>query len=167
MPPAIPGIRLITMKFPPRFHRLRAMGAIFLIAAWAVNPSLYLLNSLLGQLGETSLVQANAIDAPDQAIEACSHHPHGCPKDCFCPKITLQPDSSQNPTAVSGTLYEPSLEQCSEERAAIDSPPVSTAFLPPVNEMPIPSDRIGLFPIPTQPALLDTPREPPQKIPIS
>jgi hypothetical protein len=155
------------MRFLPGLRRLRSIGAIVLLAAWAVNPSLYLLKSFFGQINETSSVQANAIDAPNQVMEVCSHHQHGCPKDCFCPKIILKADSVQKPMVVSDTLHEPSLSQCSEEKASIDSPPVVTAFLLPAGIPSISCLESGRCPIPPQPALLDTPQEPPRKIPIA
>ena len=154
------------MRFLPGLRRLRSIGAIVLLAAWAVNPSLYLLNSLLGPLKQNTWVQASAIEAPAQGLQVCSHHQHGCPKDCFCPKITLQTEPIPKPVAESDALHEPSLSQCSEERAALDSPPAVTALLIPAGEPLITCLETGRCPIPPQPALLDTPQEPPQKIPI-
>lgn len=155
------------MRFLPALRRLRSIGAVFLLAVWAVNPALYLLDSLIGKAETLSSVQANAIAAPAQGIEVCAHHQHGCPKDCFCPKITLAAESNPAPTSAPETVSEPSLSQCSEARAAIDSPPVVTALTIPAKDISIPCLVVGRCPIPRIPALLDFPQEPPQKIPIA
>lgn len=143
------------------------MAAIALLAVWALNPTLYLLNSLVGQFKQSSSVQTSAIEAPAHALEVCSHHQHGCPKDCFCPKLTLNPESVAEPVNLPGILHEPSLSQCSEERAALDSPPVAKGFLIPAVDPMVFCLEVGTCPIPPRLALLDAHSEPPRKIPIA
>lgn len=165
--PPIRRIRLRIMRFLPALRRLRAIGAVFLLAVWAVNPSLYLLGRCFEKTDKASSVRTNAIEAPAQRIEVCAHHHHGCPKDCLCPKVAPLAESHPKTTGAPETIREPSLSQCSEARAAIDSPPVVTAFLIPAKDLSVPCLVIGSCPIPRLPALLDIPRDPPQKIPIA
>ena len=160
---------------------------MLLLGVWSLNPSLYFLNSLIsqgwGQKAGISAIAANSIQAPQMKKEICHHHPQGCPKDCFCPKI--HPDEGGAPDlsgdisgGISGdisgdisvkreSIHQPVLVQCTEDSAAAGPTAGATALAVPILEIRMPFWAVGNCPGPLIPSLLESPQEPPLKIPIA
>lgn len=159
------------MRISTGLRGLRAVGAMMLLGVWALNPSLYFLKSLLGQHDGMSAIAANAIQAPQQKKEICHHHPQGCPKDCFCPKILPDEggatDISDEISDKRESIHQPILVQCTEDNAAAGPPAGVTALANPVREIRMPFWVVGRCPNPLIPSLLEAPQEPPLKIPIA
>lgn len=106
-------------------RRLKAAGAFFLIALWALHPLLPLLAAHPAHDHAGTEIEASRIDIGEGTV-FCEHHAEGCPKDCMCPKITRpEPDRAE----LTGTV----LKHCSagEAHATLASLMVSLpAFLP-------------------------------------
>jgi hypothetical protein len=143
------------------FSWVRGAIASALLFACSLNTVMGILAGFHGH--EDKEAVAHAIEVPG-AKEICHHHPEGCPKDCFCPKITsgIEPESPHT-----GTLREPALVNCTED-AAVSASPQFSIFLPdPVWEMLQALEAIGLLK-PVDPRGLPNPfRDPPQKVPIA
>jgi len=104
---------------------------------------------------------ANSPIRAKQKIEICPHHPHGCPRDCMCPKIASA-EVSQGKG--SGFLREPAFVICTEQGAKGTSPsaPIFLACPILIPGFPTVSTWLsgGAF------IIHDFFQEPPQKIPI-
>lgn len=126
------------------------------IAAWGVQTYDFLSQTTVAEVAITV-----------KTIETCHHHPHGCPKECLCPKtlVTIGEESG-TPAENSGTLHEPAWVTCTEQGPESLTPsfavfiPESICILPVFKATVFHMvDGVNFIP--------DTFQKPPQKIPIS
>jgi hypothetical protein len=120
-------------------RRFVALGltATFMIPLWAAILTVFMTLGLWQGKSET-LVEKTAISLsghPSHAEEehgdhaqgtgVCEHHPQGCPKDCFCPKIyeeTSPSSSSTSPSVQSKSMdwmTGPLLVQCTSDKKMV------------------------------------------------
>lgn len=152
----------------PTFRRLRAAGAIAILAAWVYNTLGSVLSDMLHEIVNASLVEAVAIEAPELERHVCHHHPHGCPKDCFCPKLTVVAENTGGPVSPRSqdTLSEPSLEQCTELAHGMVWQ-FAALVLPEPPWVPIQLELKSNWPSARVREPLDPFQDPPRKIPIA
>jgi hypothetical protein len=114
--------------------------------------------------GETTAtdVAIHVSNSSSKMIGVCPHHPHGCPKECMCPKTYLRVGDSDDED---GALRSPSLVACTESDSEFPSPSfaVFIAETPATLNVCSPVSSLSLRKALALPSPL---REPPQKIPI-
>ena len=112
-----------------------------------------------GQRQDPGAIQATAIAAPGP--ETCHHHPEGCPRDCFCPKIHADADE-----APSGSLAGAALGRCTERGGSTAPAPSAPCLIPAPIETVMP-DRSRPLPSPAPQAIAPGFRPAPGKVPIA
>ncbi len=95
-----------------RFIGLRRFGLIALFCAYALNLAAWGIQT--GRSLEETTAADAAITAPD-VIATCPHHPHGCPKDCMCPKTYVTVVNGDAHDDDSGGLTGTALVTCTEQ----------------------------------------------------
>lgn len=110
-------------------RRLRLPGMILLLGFWSLAPLTGILQDTLARFQEPAAVESARIEAPSAAHEICHHHPEGCPKDCFCPKITTRGEPAAHADHDHPLLKEPLLVRCTEG-SDLELPPALVAFWP-------------------------------------
>lgn len=123
------------MGFLAVLRRFRLPGIFLLLGLWSFTPLTGILGEAWEHLHPTEVASA-LIEIESPAPERCHHHPEGCPKDCFCPKITDEASHSHEEPAEApaATLAEPMLVQCTEGTPD-DRPPALLALWPVVTPM--------------------------------
>ena len=104
-----------------------------------------------------------AIIVHSDGIEACSHHPKGCPKDCFCPKTILKPED--NFSLPKERIVQPYLSQCTEKGFSDITSPIGFFLKSGGGQIFIPSFLIRLLKSESI-AIREMDSHPPEKIPI-
>jgi hypothetical protein len=129
------------------------------LTAWGIQ-----IGGNLRQNHETTAADV-AISLP-RTIAVCPHHPHGCPKDCMCPKTYITVGGDSDDVEVSGSLHEPAWVTCSGPGPQSLTPSFAV-FLPELQET-VPVFATSIFILSEgNNSLPDSFREPPQKIPIA
>lgn len=139
------------------------------LAAWGIQTGVQVSSSLKHKEPKETTAADAAISVP-RTIAVCPHHPHGCPKDCMCPKtyitvgVAAENDSGrgENP----GTLQEPAWVTCTQQGPQSLTPSFAV-FLPEAlgNSLVFTTT---FFRMPDgKNSLADSFQEPPQKIPIA
>ena len=117
---------------------------------------------LFRSLGETTAADA-AISV--KTLETCPHHPHGCPKECLCPKTLTRLGEAGVRTENPGTLNEPSWVTCTEKGPQSLSSAFALFIVEPACTLTIP-EAGGFARADGTPFIPETSPKPPQKIPI-
>lgn len=149
-----------------RSLRLRKVGFFALLCAQVVNLTAWGIQ-IGGSIKESRETTAKdvAISVP-RVIAVCPHHPHGCPKDCMCPKTYITVGGDSDDVEALGTLNEPALVTCTKHGPQSLTPSFAV-FLPEMQEKIL---VITTFVSWTPRETLRLPNffeEPPQKIPIA
>ncbi len=147
------------------FRRFRHPGPIALLLALALRPAGFLFSELLSHQHLETPVEAARIAAPGSGPEACEHHPAGCPKDCFCPKIPIHADSGAETVLAPGELHQPALAHCTG-RDGSDELSAGPVFQAPEWVLQVPAGRLGRLLRAPHSALLPQEADSPLKIPI-
>ena len=94
------------------------MGLGILFCVFALNTVPWGIQ-LFQSFSETTAADvAIAFPKTAKTIATCPHHPHGCPKECMCPKIYVTVgDTDHDEQEASGSLREPTLVTCTESGA--------------------------------------------------
>lgn len=82
-----------------------------------------------------TVVASTRIEVAGAPAPTCHHHPEGCPKDCFCPKVVAEP-SGHDHTEAASNLLEPSLVQCTESSPGESAPQLMASWLQPLPGIP-------------------------------
>lgn len=101
---------------------MRGLGLSAMLALWTLSPVLHLLQEAWEHLRPASAVASMRIEVKEQAPAICHHHPEGCPKDCFCPKIKPPEPSREMPAIQPGSFHEPTLVHCTQGDASHSGP---------------------------------------------
>ncbi len=138
-------------------------GIFVLLCAFTLNLAAWGIQTF-DALSETTV--PDVAISMSRIIETCHHHPHGCPKDCMCPKTYLTVgDDEQGGQPASGIVREPALVTCTEH----DSENLTSTFSVFLPESSL-AIRIAGICLPhslTREIISQSPLgEPPQKVPI-
>lgn len=111
-------------------RRLKAPLLFVLLALWGTGPLLGLLEEAWLHVHAGTPVAETLIEVPETPALRCHHHPEGCPKDCFCPKMEdgnpAAGQASQEPLLARETR----LVQCTEGSAQ-EAQPLLLAMVAP------------------------------------
>ena len=128
---------------------------IFNFAAWGIQTYNF--------LSQTSVADV-AITV--KTIETCHHHPHGCPKECLCPKtlITIG-EKGCAPAENPGTLHEPAWVTCTEQGPESLTPSFAVFIVENTCTLPI-LETVTMAKTDGRISMPETFQEPPLKVPI-
>ena len=116
-------------------RRLRGAGGIVLLFLCGFMPITRLIQLAIEWSHEETVVAATEIQVTGTPTPICHHHPEGCPKDCFCPKIVPE-DSEPAHAHEGGTVREASLVRCTEHAPGDFAPHLTAAWLDPITGFP-------------------------------
>ncbi len=117
------------MRLSRILQRMGALGAIAILALVSASPLSYYLREIL-QNPKTPISESaisTDIQAHEHEKKVCQHHPEGCPKECFCPKITVTETESEV-ASTQGWLGETAYTQCTEDPSRADGCAVLLLF---------------------------------------
>lgn len=165
------------MRVFPVGRKIAVVGVLAIFGMASIHPFAALASlarELIRQAEAQTLVSTHAIKVTgaehghehgsDRERSVCHHHPEGCPKNCYCPKITITANSPAKPPNHGG-ISVPTLSQCIENPAGAFSEFSTLLFPMPTWDYSLFDPLLELKPEDTA-SPLDRHQDPPQKIPI-